>query len=599
MKHSKLKFLKTILKGAKGWYLLNLVLLFVSTFLSVLSTFLTKILIDILQYPNLLEFNHNVLDPLSKFLVNLMGGYEYLKNNLYIFSIIIIGIAISMVIFVINRIIVRSKTMVTISGTTQKLLFNHIERLPYDYIKTIKNGDILQTCTKDEQTLQRFIVGDMQTIFYTIDIFLIAFTILCSINWIIAISSIIVLPVLFIYSYFLIKVVRKRYRETDNSEALMTSKIEENLSSVRIVKAYNNESYEINDFEKYLDDYKKKFIHWRKLSSFYFSSSDVLVFFQIALSTIVGIYLCIIGKIGVSTVVIATSYVSMIVWPVRQVATTLSNYARVLAAYDRMNILLNVPVEDIDSGTAPKIKGEIEFKNTSFIFSDDDKNTLENINLKINQGETVAILGKTGSGKSTLAYLLIRLFDCSSGNILIDGVDIKKIQKKHLRNNISMVLQEPFLFSKTIYSNLNITKDTNDPETIYNATKIAHIHENILSFKEGYNTQVGEKGVTLSGGQKQRIAIARSLVKKAPILIFDDSLSAVDTETDIEIRTALKSRMKNSTTIIITHRVATAKDADKIVVLENNTISESGTYEELIKIDGLFKRINDIQTRIE
>ena len=208
-------------------------------------------------------------------------------------------------------------------------------------------------------------------------------------------------------------------------------------------------------------------------------------------------------------------------------------------------------------------------------------------------------MGKTGSGKSTLMLLLTRLYDIESGEILLDGVNINQIQKKYLRENVSLILQEPFLFSKSIINNLKIKNEKLTSEEITTATKIAHIHDSILNLDKGYDTEVGEKGVQLSGGQKQRVVIARSLTKNSPILIFDDSLSAVDTETDIEIRTSLKEKMKDVTTFIITHRVATAKDSDLIIVLEDSKISEIGTYDQLLNKDGLFKRINDIQTKME
>ena len=598
-KHFYLSTINTILKGNYLKYAFYLILLLGSVFFSTMSTFMTKILLDILQQPTASEYFLVVKDPLSIFFTNLFGGFDFLKTNLWIFSIIIVGIALAMALFNISRMYLRSFIMTSISKKTQLMLFNHVERLPYSYIKSLKNGDIIQTCTRDEETLRRFLIGDMHTIFYTLFTLIFAFTILATISYKVALMSICVLPILFIYSFFLIKIVRKRYRLTDDSEGLMTAKIEENLASVRIVKAFNNEKYEIDDFEKYLKDYRNKYISWRKMSSFFFSSSDIMVFSQITIATIVSIILCVSGEITYATVIVSTSYVSMIVWPIRDVATTLSNFARVLAALDRIHLIINQQIEDIETGLKPKITGNIEFRNVSFKFDDDEKNTLSNISFKVKKGQTVAIMGKTGSGKSTLVLLLTRLYDLTSGEIIIDGINIKDISKKYLRQNISLVLQEPFLFSKSVISNIKITNERLSKEEVINATKIAAIHENILALEKGYHTQVGEKGVSLSGGQKQRVAIARSLVNKTPILIFDDSLSAVDTETDIKIRSQLKARMKDTTTFIITHRVATAKDADVIIVLENNTISEIGNYQQLINQDGLFKRINDIQSKME
>lgn len=598
-KHVYLSTVNEILKGNYLKYGFYLILLFMSVLISTFSTFMTKILLDVIQQTDANSYFLAVQDPLSVFITNLLGGFDFLKNNLWIFSILIFTFSLGLALFNISRMYLRSFIMTSISKKTQLILFNHIENLPYKNIKSMKNGDIIQTCTRDEETLRRFIIGDMHTVFYTLFVLILSFSILCSINYIVALSSIVLLPILFIYSFFLIKVVRKRYRATDDSEGLMTARIEENLSSVRIVKAFNNEKFEIDNFETYLQDYRSKFIKWRKVSSFFFSSSDIFVFSQITLATIISIVLCVYGEITYATVIVAFSYVSMIVWPIRDVATTLSNFARVLAALERIRLLLDIPVEDLKSGLTPKITGEIEFKNVSFKFPDADNYVLKNVSFKIKKGQTVAIMGKTGSGKSTLMLLLTRLYDIESGEILLDEVNINQIQKKYLRENVSLILQEPFLFSKSIINNLKIKNEKLTSEEITTATKIAHIHDSILNLDKGYDTEVGEKGVQLSGGQKQRVVIARSLTKNSPILIFDDSLSAVDTETDIEIRTSLKEKMKGVTTFIITHRVATAKDSDLIIVLEDSKISEIGTYDQLVNKNGLFKRINDIQTKME
>lgn len=598
-KHKYLSLFSFMMGKYRGLYYLNFVFLFFGTLLSCFSTFISKLMLDILKYPTLGDFNSEVTDPFTNMICSWFGGFDYLKNNLWFFSVIIVLVAIAISCFSISRFLCSSYTSTGMNAKVQKDLFNHIIKLPYPTIKQLRNGDILQTSTKDLDKVRRFLVGDVRTVVYTLFILLIAFTFLCLVNWKIAVVSICLLPLLFVYSFFIIKPVRTRYRLTDDSEGLMTARIEENLSSCRIVKAYNNEQFEINQFETYLNDYKAKFISWRKLSSFFFGSSDIIVFSQILLSSCFGMYLCMTGEIGLSTVFAATTYVNMIVWPFRDVATTLSNLASVQASMDRISLLLDQPQEDLISGATPVIKGNIEFKDVSFKFTDADINTLSHINLKIKAGQTVAVLGKTGSGKSTLGYLLTRLYETSSGSIYIDGTPIKDIQKRYLRQNVQMILQEPFLFSRSIYSNINISNENISQEQIYNAAQIAHIDQNIKDFKEGYNTLIGEKGVTLSGGQKQRLSIARSLVVDAPILIMDDSLSAVDTKTDIEIRTALKQKMDNTTCLIITHRVSTAKDADMIVVLEDNTITQSGTYDELIKQDGLFKRIADIQTRMK
>lgn len=591
-----LKLIKEALEGIEKLYIFHFFVLLVSVFFMILSSFTSKILIDTLRGD---IFDNPKAGALEIFIANIYGGPQFLSENLWFFAIIIVTIAIAVALLVFSRIFIRSYLGPRIARNMQLKLFNHIERLPYSFMKKSQSGDVIQTCTRDEEVFRRFMTRETNSIVYTFFIVAFSFSILFSINWQLALVSMTLMPLLFIYSFFVIKEVRVRYRKTDDSEALLTSKIEENLSSVRVVKAYNNEAYEIDSFEKRLVDYRKKYIHWRKLSAFFFSSSDIFVFGQILLTTLFGVAQAYSGEITVGTLVVGFTFVNMMVWPIRDVATILSNAARAVASMDRLLIILGEPLEDIVSGSRPKIEGEIIFENVAFKFDDADKPVLQNVNLKITKGATVAVLGKTGAGKSTLAYLLTRLYDPTSGRILIDGQDITGIARAHIRQNVATVLQEPFLFSKSIISNIRIANPNASEEEVYKAARIADIHDNILTFKQGYETPVGEKGVTLSGGQRQRLAIARTIINKAPILIFDDSLSAVDTETDINIRTALKKRSEETTTFIITHRIATAKDADLIVVLEDGTISEQGTHEQLIKKKGLYQRVYEIQTKLQ
>jgi ATP-binding cassette subfamily B protein len=583
-------------KGARLGYLFCFIVLFLAVGLSVLSTFMLKVLVDTLT-KDIINSPEKV-GQLELFVASLFGGPEFLSNNLWIFSIIIIGIALAVALISCARLILRTYASTSIGKNIQLTLFEHIDRFPYSYFKRHDSGNLIQICTRDETELRKFMVADTFSIVYTFYIVCFSVAILLSLSWKIALVPLILLPVLFIYSFFLIKSVRSRYKATDESDAIITGRMQENLNAVRIVKAYNNESYEIGEFDKNLDDYKHKFIRWRGLSSFFFSSSDIFVFGTIVLTLIFGLYLALTGEISAGTVVVSFSYVEMMVWPLRDVATILSNLAKALVSIDRINLIIKEPIEDIVTGVKPPINGEIIFDNVSFKFDDSNTSFIKNVSFKIKAGQTVAIMGKTGSGKSTIAYLLTRLYDYTSGSIRIDGIELSTIAKEYLRKNVSTVLQEPFLFSKSIMNNIRVAHKEATEEQVYKAADIADIHESISSFQSGYNTEVGEKGVTLSGGQKQRVAIARTILDNSPILIFDDSLSAVDTETDYRIRQRLKDRQKNTTTLIITHRVATAKDADLIIVLEDGQVSEMGSHDELVIKPGLYKRIYEIQTRM-
>lgn len=600
------EMLKIGLVGCKTEYYGYMILMFFSVFFNNISTYSLKVLIDILSEEIVIDTNLSDLNILVQGFIYCFGGLEFLLNNKWFFAVIILSLAIVSSALIVIRKFMQAKFMSTMGKNFENLLFYHVENLPYNKIKSLKNGDIIQTCTTDEKTIRRFFCRDIPLVVYTSFIVLIAYTILLITSWEIGLTCMALMPFMFIYSFFLIKEVRKRYKAVDDSEGSMTAKIEENLASVRLVKAYNNEAFEITDFSRYIKDYKGKFMHYRKMSAFFFSSSDIFVFSQIGLSTIIGVILTYnhyqnpMTGITLGTLIISISFVSQIVWPLRDVATVLSNLAKASAALERINLILDEPLEDVVSGIKPPIKGDIEFKDVSFSFDDANSkgDTIKNVSFKVRSGETVAIMGKIGSGKSTLAYLLNRLYDPSKGQILLDGIDITKIQKRYLRKNISLVLQEPFLFSKTVNENLRIVDHSINENEIKEATKIAQVDKTIMSFEKGYDTAVGEKGTTLSGGQKQRVAIARTILTKAPVVVFDDSLSAVDTETDFNIRKALKERTTKVTSLIITHRIATAKDADLIIVLDNGKISEIGKHDDLIKRDGLYKRIYQIQTKM-
>jgi ATP-binding cassette subfamily B protein len=304
------------------------------------------------------------------------------------------------------------------------------------------------------------------------------------------------------------------------------------------------------------------------------------------------------GFLTVGQFFIFISYEGMILWPIRNVGRILSDMGKMLVSIGRLQEILNSPVEPLEEGITPEIQGDIVFDHVYFEYEDGEQEVLKDVSFTVKQGQTIALLGPTGSGKSSLVHLLTRLYDYQKGSITLNGTELKEIQRHHLRKNIGIVLQEPFLFSKPILENIRLANPNANERQVIDAAKAASVHRVINEFDLGYKTLVGEKGVTLSGGQKQRIAIARTIINKSPILIFDDSLSAVDTETDASIRRALKELSGGLTTFIITHRVATAQAADQIVVLQEGGVAQIGTHSELVKQEGLYARIVEIQGRM-
>lgn len=588
-----------LLKGNRLLFFFQLFLQMLVGFFSIMETFLIKVLVDTIEGVDKL----NEAAAFERVVIAIMTGgrgNQYLYDNgkyLLPTAMIVIGVIYALSMFL--RMWMRALFSARFNAHIQEEIFYHIEHLPYREYKLSKEGDLLQTATRDIKVYREFMANGISSITWALWMVLFCFIILISISWKMTLVSISLFPLLFLYSILLTGKVRKLYREADDSEAILTDKVSENLASVRIVKAFNNETYEISSYDKALNDYKDKFLSWKKFSSFFFSSSDIFIFASKVLALIWGIYLVYIGEINSGTLVVALLYVNMMVWPVRDAAQKFANMGQIFASNDRMEALLSKPLEVLTSGLTPEIKGNIVFKNVCFSYPDDDYEKIHDVSFESKAGETIAFMGKTGSGKTTLLLLLTRLYDYTSGSITIDGVELKDIQKAYLRKNIVPVLQDPFLFSRTIEDNIKIAAPKASEFEVKYASRNADIDDTIESFKDGYKTVVGEKGVTLSGGQKQRVAIARTLITNPPVLIFDDSLSAVDTKTDFEIRKHLRENVSKATTFIITHRVASAKTADKIIVLDKGRILEEGTHEELMKKDGLYKRIAYIQSKME
>ena len=590
---------KIMLKGMKGLYILSFVLQFFWVVCSVFSSFMMKVVVDTLT--GSLEQAAYI----ESWIVTLLSGgkgnaylYDHIETTVY--ALLTAAFVSAIVMFCRFR--VRAACSTKCAANMRKKLYDHMLELPYSEYKVQKAGDLIQTCTRDVDLVRRFLTMDLSQLSYTLFIIILCFSILVSISWKLTLVSLAGFPFLFVYAFFLIKEVRKRYRATDEVEAELVDKMSQNLDGVRLVKAYNLERKEIGEFEKQVNAYKRAFKHEKILGSFFYGSSDIFIFASRTVALVYGLYLVIDqgpDHITAGTLVISYTFVNMMVWPLRSCATTMSNLGQTLASSDRIQKLLAIETEDRISGITTPITGDVEFSHVSFAYPDEpDIPVLNDVSFKISKGQTIAIMGATGSGKSTLSNLLCGLYPLKEGTIKIDGVKVEDYSLAHLRRNVAAVLQEPFLFSKSVYDNIKIAQEDATKEEVEYAANVASVDEAIQSFRDGYQTPVGEKGVTLSGGQKQRLAIARTVISKAPILIFDDSLSAVDSATDLAIRAKLKSAQKSSTVILITHRYMSAKDADLILVLEAGRIVESGNNEELLKLNGVYKKIADIQARL-
>ncbi|MBE6608489.1 MAG: ABC transporter ATP-binding protein [Ruminococcaceae bacterium] len=535
--------------------------------------------------------------------VEKLGGIEKIKENMYLIAITVVAFAFGSALM---RYISRAsgaKGSEIYTETMRNSLFSHIQKLPYKWHVANQTGDIIQRCTSDVNTVKTFISGQLPDVFRLV--FLIGFSsyMMFTMNWKIALLAISFVPFVFLYSMLFNKKIHKEFGKADEAEGELSTIAQENITGVRIVRAFGREAYEKDKFEKQNNIYTESWVVLGKTMGWFWGISDFVSGFQMLSVIVFGIFCAASGDLTEGEFIAFVSYNGMLTWPVRQLGRLVSQLSRASVSAERIAYILNEEEEKDMPHEVDMPDGDIVFDNVTFSYSPELQPVLKNISFTIKKGEMFAILGGTGSGKSTLVLLLHRLYDLDEncGTITIGGVDIRNIKRSSLRSKIGMILQEPFLFSKTIGENIAITEKSADNseeinEKIRYAASLASISDEIEAFADKYDTVVGERGVTLSGGQKQRVAIARQFVRENEYIVLDDSLSAVDTETDSKIRSAIVRESKNSTVIIISHRVTTLSQANKILVLENGRVSEYGTPAELLNNGKTYSKIYELQT---
>jgi len=493
----------------------------------------------------------------------------------------------------------------TAESTIQRLrsfMFDHIQNLPFSYHAETDTGDLISRCTSDIDAIRKFYNDQAIGIGRISMLFVINFIALLSINVRLGLLSIIVVPFILAVSIYFFKKVSKAYEAYQEQDAVLSTTLQENLSGVQVVKAFARQPYEIEKFEK---NNWEKFLRGKKLLSIhstFWPISDILCGLQMLGGYLAGALMAINGTISIGEYLAYAGLVIYIIYPLRGLGRFIVQMSNGLVSYDRLYKIIKENREPIDAGKVESfdgIRGNFIFDEVGFEYEKNDR-VLEDITFQVNAGQVVALLGATGSGKTTLINLLPRFYDYTHGKIFLDNKPLHHFPRRILRAAIGIVEQEPFLFSRSIKENITygVKREVSQQE-IEEAAKIAAVHDVILTFPNGYETIVGEKGVTLSGGQKQRIAIARTLLKDPRILILDDSTSSVDTETEVKIRAALQVLMNNRTTFIIAHRIQSIMAADLILVMKDGKIIQRGTHKELIKQKGIYSQIYNMQTRIE
>jgi len=563
------------MKNNRTLYVFAILAVGVATFIRFIWPLILRLTIDSIIGSKPLEEGTGFLSVINQ-LFHLTGGRSVLVQSIWAVSVILILLTVSRGIALFLKGRWSALASERIVRNIREKVFNHLQYLPYEYHVKVKTGDLIQRCTSDLETIRRFIA--IQFVEIGRALFMIIF----------ALSFMLQMSVRMTLIFTRVKIA---FKNSDEAEGRMSTVLQENLTGVRVVRAFARQAFELEKFDKKNAEFRDLTYRLIRLLAWYWSVSDFMSLIQIAAVTVLGTYWAATGTITLGTMLAFASYVGMLLWPVRQMGRVLTDMGKAMVSVGRIQEILDEAAETYDDGLKfSRFKGNVEFSNVCFEY-EPGKPVLQDISFKIEAGQTVAILGPTGAGKSSLVHLLPRLYDYQKGSIKVDGMELNTIDKKVLRRNIGLALQEPFLFSKTIRDNIGMAVKGASQQQIYEAAECSAIHQVINDFEKGYDTEVGERGVTLSGGQKQRLAIARILLKNAPILIFDDSLSAVDTETDALIRKELKKKAENVTTIIISHRLVTLSEADLILVLDQGKLVQRGSHNELMTQEGLYKRI--------
>lgn len=559
--------------------------------LGLLITVLSKLLA--LKIPQIIRNSLNTVDEYKN---GANITIDEVKHDLLINVVIIIGVALlsGFFTFLMRQTIIVTSRLIEFDLKNE--IYAQYQRLSLNFYKQNRTGDLMNRISEDVSKVRMYVGPAIMYSMNMIVLFVVGFTQMVQVDLKLTLYTLIPFPLLSISIFILSRVIHKRSTIVQQYLSKLTTFNQETFSGIGVLKSYGIETSIIRDFDEIANESKEKNIDLQKANALFFPTMILLIGISNLIVIYVGGMQYINNEIKIGVVLEFLLYVNILTWPVAVVGWVTSMIQQAEASQARINEFLNEKPEISNTNpNASEINGKVEFKNVSFTYDDTNITALKNINLTVESGETLAILGKTGSGKSTIIELVARLYDTTEGEIFLDDISIEKVNLNDLRNQIGFVPQDPFLFSDSIGNNIKFGKQDATEKEIITAAKNADVHKNIVEFSKGYETVLGERGVTLSGGQKQRVSIARAIIKNPKILIFDDCLSAVDTETEEKILSNLERVSKSKTTFIISHRVSSAKNADKIIVLDDGKIIQQGTHNQLVNKEGYYKDLFEQQ----
>lgn len=543
------------------------------------------------------------LAPAAAATLSLLGGREFLEANLWVAGVFVLAAASLAGACLFGRGTLAAIASQRSIRRLRERLHSHLQRLPSAFFRRSESGDLLQRLTSDIETIQNFLATQVVEMGRSIALLLAALPLMLLTDLRMTAASLLVMPVVIAFALVYFRRVRRTFLLKDEAEARLTSRAQENLTGIRVVRAFDRGEFEEARFaaanREHRDLERRLFGHF----AVFWSVSDLLCLLQMGLVIALGLWSVQAERLSIGDFAFFLIAVNLWLWPLRMLGRLLADLGKATVAIDRLQEILAEPEEADPAEDPPPVlwsaMPRIDFEQVRFRHQPDAPPALDGATFSVEPGETVAIVGRSGSGKSTLVDLLLRLDDPQSGSIRIDGVEIATRPRREIRGLVATVLQPPFLFSRSILDNVAMARGEVDEQEVVAAASVAAVHETVQRFAQGYATAVGERGITLSGGQRQRLAIARALLRDAPILVLDDALSAVDAETERRILEAMRDRHGRRTTILIAHRLSTLENADRIVVLDAGRVVATGTPAELRRRPGLYQRLWEIQGEVE